>query len=335
MMLSRYPASVLPKTVLCLALLLSEIPATDAASFARGVSPGNRPSSPHVSTNTKDIASGTGTNNPLPQPTNISTPITRHNNPPIKLQNIGGQLLLEARQAPLAQILRQIADQTGASVHFSVLPEDPVTATCAGGTVKAILECLLANRFDRVYRQMAATQATEAQSLAVKADLHPVELWLIGCRSCTSQEYVPDANKALPAQITENETALLRMAQMGNQQAYAEQRKQAIASLAEQGQTGDPVMADDVAETLREAMSDPDPNIRSQAVFGLMQQNGTDSGLLLEALQDNNPDVRLMAVSSADADDRATQALLRQALNDTDEIVKAAINAKLEVNYFD
>lgn len=53
---------------------------------------------------------------------------------------------LEARQAPLGQILKEIATKTGAIIHYSVLPETPVTATCAGANIGQVMDCLVAKQ---------------------------------------------------------------------------------------------------------------------------------------------------------------------------------------------
>ena len=53
---------------------------------------------------------------------------------------------LEARAALLGQILKAIADKTGAVIHYSVLPPEPVTATCVGANVRQVMECLVAKQ---------------------------------------------------------------------------------------------------------------------------------------------------------------------------------------------
>ncbi|MDP3933041.1 MAG: hypothetical protein Q8Q45_11915, partial [Methylococcaceae bacterium] len=73
---------------------------------------------------------------------------------------------LEARHAPLGKILKAIADKTGVSIHYSVLPDAPVTATCIGENVSQIMDCLLAKQVGLV--------AHKAQKDK------PAEFWLLG-----------------------------------------------------------------------------------------------------------------------------------------------------------
>jgi hypothetical protein len=57
---------------------------------------------------------------------------------------------LEARLAPLGKILKEITAKTGAVIHYSVLPEAPVTAICAGANILQLMDCLLANQVSLV-----------------------------------------------------------------------------------------------------------------------------------------------------------------------------------------
>jgi hypothetical protein len=50
-------------------------------------------------------------------------------------------LRLEARQARLGKIFKEIAAQTGTIIHNSVLPEAPVTATSACGNIWQLMDC--------------------------------------------------------------------------------------------------------------------------------------------------------------------------------------------------
>ena len=48
----------------------------------------------------------------------------------IRSENAESELQLEVRQASLKQVLDKIAGDTGLVIHYSVLPEGSVTATC-------------------------------------------------------------------------------------------------------------------------------------------------------------------------------------------------------------
>lgn len=244
-------------------------------------------------------------------------------------------LRLDAQQAPLGQILKQIADKTSSVVHYSVLPEEPVTATCAGATVKQVMECLLGNKVDRVYRR-----TTLAKSPLKPADsgVAAEEIWILGARygntgsnvSCIldgSQTGASEQHDMNDMGLPQH--ALMRMTQIMNNPMYAELGKQALSMLAAGGKTGDAKTDDEIVKTLENALQDKNPEARAQAVFGLTQQDQSNTGILREALQDNNADVRLMAVDSAKADTEQGQAVLREALNDSDETVRALAEQKL------
>lgn len=73
---------------------------------------------------------------------------------------------LEVRQTPLAQILKEIATKTGANIHYSVLPEAPVTATCVGANVGQIMDCLVAKQVGLVAHKPQKDKPAEFWLLA-------------------------------------------------------------------------------------------------------------------------------------------------------------------------
>jgi hypothetical protein len=249
-------------------------------------------------------------------------------------------LYLEVGHAPLGQVLKEIVSKTGAKIHYSVLPDEPVTATCAGATVKQIMECLLGSRVDRIYRNLPETLTVKAKTGLLNNSIQPQEIWILGSRygnasgtmHCVldgSQVSKNKQNKAVHSEDNPNR-ALIRMAQITNDPRFAELRKQALSMLATQGRTGDAETDADITETLHKALTDEDAEMRAQAVFGLMQQDKADDSILLDALQDKNADVRLMAVDNANADNPQGRAVLNQALNDSDADVRAFAEHKLE-----
>lgn len=244
---------------------------------------------------------------------------------------------LEARNASLTQILQQITEKTGAIIHYSVLPAGSVTATCAGVTVKNVMECLLGSRIDRIYRKLPVQSTILATA---EANIQPVEIWLLGSRfgnavstmQCSldgSRKTINTSGNTSDGDDNPNK-ALIRMAQISNDPRFAELRKQALSILAMQGKSGDAETDSEITETLQKALTDEDAEMRAQAVFGLMQQDEADDSVLMDALQDKNADVRLMAVDNADADSPQGKAILNQALNDSDEGVRAFAEHKLE-----
>lgn len=249
-------------------------------------------------------------------------------------------IYLETSHAPLSQVLKEIASKTGARIHYSALPEEPVTATCAGATVKQLMECLLGSRVDRIYRKLPESHHATAKTGLFKNSIQPQEIWLLGSRygnasstmQCTfdgSQRGGNEQNKA--DHDEENPTlALILMAQITKDPRFVELRKQALSILAAQGKTGDAETDAEITETLHKALTDEDAEMRAQAVFGLMQHDNTDDTVLLEALKDKSADVRLMAIDNASAESPQGIAILNEALNDSDEDVRAFAEHKLE-----
>ena len=90
----------------------------------------------------------------------------------IRSEIAGSELQLEVRQASLKQVLDKIAGDTGLVIHYSVLPEGSVTATCAGTTLKQVLECLLDHKADLVFRYPGASSRSAAQ-------IQPEEVWVL------------------------------------------------------------------------------------------------------------------------------------------------------------
>lgn len=257
---------------------------------------------------------------------------------------------LEARAAPLGQILKAIADKTGAVFHYSVLPQEPVTATCVGANVRHVMECLLGSRVDRVYRnpQSGLVNLNTAKSSnrhAHHKGNQAEEIWILGSRfgqeskaiaDCTLDGSKPDVDSRDSASTQNPQSVLLQMAQLSQDGQYAELRKQALSLLAAQGKTGDPETDAETTAALQAALTDKDADIRAQAVFGLSQQDSPDTNQALQdAIRDKSSDVRLMAVDSAKAENPDGHVLLQQALNDSDETVKAAASFKLGIEYIE
>jgi hypothetical protein len=182
-------------------------------------------------------------------------------------------LYLEARHVPLGQVLKEIVSKTGARIHYSVLPDEPVTATCASVTVKQVMECLLGSRVDRIYRKLPETLLTKAKAGLVKNSIQPQEILQLGssygnasgkmqCVLDGSQGSENKQNKAVHSEENPN-IALIRMAQITNDPRFAELRKQALSMLATQGKTGDAETDTEITETLHKALTDKDAEMRA------------------------------------------------------------------------
>jgi hypothetical protein len=232
---------------------------------------------------------------------------------------------LEARAAPLGQILKAIADKTGVNIHYSVLPEAPVTATCVGENVSQIMDCLVAKQVGLVAHKPQKD--------------NPAEFWLLGSSvgSCQAVTVMPTPlNTAARDQLVETAPTPEEQAQIdqANQEQVellleqlkkaksVEQRAEAITNLASVGKIDDP----NVHNALDEAMVDKDASVRVQAVGTMSfldKDNATD--YLGRALRDKSPDVRIAVVDKAGSNTD----ILERAFADSDANVREYAAAKL------
>ena len=243
----------------------------------------------------------------------------------VMTKDSGAELQLEARQAPLAQVLDSIASKTGVRINYSVLPEGLVTATCVGSTVKQVMECLLLRKADLVFRY--SRQASKADPKG-----QPEEAWVLGakfgtgransvfCSSTgTRQQILPTVAKTISEQGPDQTDELVKMASS----KIPAERAEAIGRLMAGGREGDAT----VKETLEAALSDPDARVRVQAISSLAHREGPGaSAALHEAMHDSDASVRLTAIDNAGND----VALLQQALTDSDATVRQLAGIRLE-----
>lgn len=226
---------------------------------------------------------------------------------------------LEARAAQLGQILKAIADKTGANIHYSVLPEAPVTATCVGANVGQIMDCLVAKQVGLVAHKPQKNK--------------PAEFWLLGssvgsCQAVTLASTLPkqeakekpsaEALAEMERQTREQTDEMLKLARSKN----ANERYSAIGNLGAMGSNDDP----NVDQVLRDAMSDKDTNVRIQAIASIVQRGGDDiADQLGRALQDKEVNVRMSAINVA-----KDITILQQALNDNDPALRELAQIRLD-----
>ena len=258
----------------------------------------------------------------------------------------GSELQLEVRQMPLERVFTTITAKTGVPIHYSAVPEGLVTATCLGATLKQVMECLLARKSDlivRYHKSSAQPQAgfsgnrnsSNAKNFSV-LESQPEEMWVLGSRytgevncsgSTTLQQTVNNApvkspdSQAYAAEVEPDQTdGLLKWAKSKDAAARAD----AIGALMAAGREGDV----NVKRVLEEALTDPNANVRAQAISSLAHREGSAAAAvaLQDALHDTDAGVRLMAVDGAGNN----IALLQQATNDNDETVRKLALSKLE-----
>ncbi len=264
-------------------------------------------------------------------------PITNADKPNIqvRIDDKAKVISLEARRAPLGQIMDEIASKTGTHVHYSILPNELVTAACAGKSVKAVIKCLLGPSANIMFRYPSELSKEDSPK-------RPAELWILGSsfddgqpsvqvrdssqwgttgaerkRESGQTETTPTISPQSPPEDTYK---LVETVQSGD----PAQRANALARLIADGRTNKSLLR----ATLENTLLDEDASVRAQAVYGLARQGGA-TAMLQAALRDSDASVRLMAVDSADTSIQGL-ALLQEALTDSDEAVSALAALKLE-----
>ncbi|NJD05447.1 MAG: HEAT repeat domain-containing protein [Methylococcaceae bacterium] len=238
---------------------------------------------------------------------------------------------LEARDAPLARVLDELAARTGAVIHYSVLPEAPVTATCAGASLQPVLRCLLGAKADFLLRAGGSAQSAKAGQ--------PREIWILGSSLIKERSAAGDAAVCTAAAGAPKEPG-----KKPNAEESRRKREQAEQVVALAGGS-DPVAraaaldrlsgenladATTVRQILEKSLTDQEPEVRAKAVWGLARRGGPQSAAVLQtALHAPDLSVRLMAVDAAGADADGL-ALLEQAAGDGDEAVSSIATQKLQ-----
>lgn len=239
----------------------------------------------------------------------------------------GSELQLEVRQMPLAKVLDTIAQQSKVPIHYSVLPEGVITATCVGSTLKPVLECLLNRKADLIVRYPRSSDKAGHKGRIVEA-------WILGSKLDTTPDNSgvctvasETGSMTLNSHESESESEpdqtdeLLKIAQSKN----AAERADAIGALLAIGRKDDP----QVKAMLEEALHDQDANVRAQAISTLTHRGDNKesaAAAIQEAMQDSSVDVRMMAVDAITDD----VAMLQQAVNDSDETIRELALIKLE-----
>jgi hypothetical protein len=236
----------------------------------------------------------------------------------------GSEVQLEVRQMPLAKVLDAVTKQTKVPIHYSVLPEGLITATCVGTALKPVLECLLNHKADLIVRYPKNSGKTEGNQI--------IEAWVLGSKievaNNTSSCAVSSDTGSMALTGTEfnsennadQSNEILKLTKSKD----ADERADAVGTLIAAGRDGDPA----IKAALEEALHDQDANVRAQAISTLTHRGDTkdeSASAIQEALQDSSTDVRLMAVDGIGDD----IALLQQAVNDSDEAVRVTAELKL------
>lgn len=240
-------------------------------------------------------------------------------------KDAGMELQLEVRQTKLNQVLDELASKTGVVINYSVLPEETITATCAGTSVKQLLDCLFDHKADIIFRYPEVTSKVDSL-------VQPAEVWVLGTtfgkEHNTKKGYSVQCplsqqnNAKVPRKVPEEPDQTDGLIKMAVSEV-PKIRAQAIGRLLAGGREGDEA----VKITLEQALTDKDAGVRVQAISSYALREGEKaSAALQDALHDSETSVRLAAVNSAGSD----VALLQQALTDNDASVRQLATLKLK-----
>jgi hypothetical protein len=245
----------------------------------------------------------------------------------------GSEWRLDVRGQPLDKVLKKLTNVAGLPIHYSVLPEGLVTATCVGETLKQVMECLLDKRADLVVRYLNANGKSKQVLASARND--PVEMWVLGsrysgegiCPSSNNSPYVVSNSPANPhkeddgTDEAEPDQVTLYLEMAKSQDAAV--RADGIGALLSVETTDDRA----IKAIVQDALHDPNAKVRAQAISTWAHREGEDAtAALQEALHDEDAGVRLMATDVAGNN----AALLQQAVNDKDQTVRDLATSKLE-----
>jgi hypothetical protein len=236
-------------------------------------------------------------------------------------QHPGIELLLESRQAPLDDILKQISLKSGVAINYSVLPQQTVTATCAGSTVTELLICLLGPDINLAYRFQETAKHTAPNTIR-----HPAEIWLLGSSlsHCQTNQAPPIAELSqLPTTLDETAVSNLQDHLIEKvQDPNPEVRAKNILALSYDQEIDNEI----IQSILLEALEDSAAIVRAQAVSALVRRDADAAkGTLLQTLMDDAPDVRMKAITLINDD-----AALLPLLEDEDGDVRLIAETKIK-----
>ena len=236
---------------------------------------------------------------------------------------------LEARNAPLGQVLDELAVRADAVIHRADLPAQPVTATCAGATLKTVLRCLLGAKTDLVVRKGADEPGKSRPA---------TEVWILGSSLATQQpsaggtgSCMASAGAAKPAGKSPDELAREQRERMDKLLAMADDPNPGQRAAAIDRLTSEKGIDDATAQrVLDKATADPDVNVRSKAIWALYRRGGAAASAVLQAaFRDDDQTIRLTAIDAA-RNDAEGLALLETASGDADEVIRLVAEDKLQ-----
>lgn len=224
----------------------------------------------------------------------------------------GASWQLQVRNTSLVESLQEIERVSGWRMHFSVLPEGRVTATCVGDQLSQVLKCLLGNSVNLVFSRSDKSVSSAG------------EVWVLGSTLTASDAasgcQAPSQNQSAANDEEQDQAAAKLLALVDD--ADPRRRAEAVFDLAAQT-TADPA---EIEAVLLKSMRDNSALVRGQALTGWARRQG-DAALpeLQQAMQDADASVRLQAIELTE-----NAGLLNQALHDPDMLIRQLAESKLQ-----
>ncbi len=230
---------------------------------------------------------------------------------PIKVEWKGGRLSVSAEKAPLSQILRQVARQTGMEAVGLDKLQQQVSVHLSDVSLSQGLQNLLAHVEYAITEDGSRPEGPRRVRLVVFGERTTSHLDVAAIEGGTKLKNAPAANKAV---IQASLMTAKELAAKGDDQ---EKRLTALHAAAARGDL----------EALRQAILDPDQTVQATG-FEILAEKDLQGAVeaLVSATKSDQPASRLQALQLLDQTDEADEetilTTLRDALGDKDGAVK-------------
>ena len=233
-----------------------------------------------------------------------------------------GRLGIQVNGAPIAAALDALATESRIPIHYQGAPEQPVSQTCHGDTLRALLFCLLGTDADLVFEY--------AERQGSKSGTEVVSVTVLASTFGTPVGRMAGGDKAVeplsPAKIARHDDGANSERAIAMLRSSNPERRVAGLEMLREADGLDP---DLLRSAYRQALTDASGEVRAAALQGLATLDRDDSlPLLREAMGDADSSVRLAAVDGLEVNDES-RPLLEQALKDTDESVRELAGLRL------
>lgn len=253
----------------------------------------------------------------------------------LKINLQGNRLRIEANQIGWHELLTTLKEKTHIAFYGIIPLKSAVTVTIPDLPVTEALQQLFSHRFDFVLQFSGQnthnTAAPKAVWLLGNAIENVAQAGQLNIKKTNDKPnsglnpYKTAVYEVLAAEGRENET-IQELMDKARSNDNPEVRLQALASLSGQEQP-DEIATKLVLET---ALEDKDSRVREYAVQALASQDGREANeYLREALNDPDADVRMRAVESVGLEGQGIE-LLHEALSNADELIQTIAEERLK-----